>query len=212
MKTNVFVALAALVLVFTACSKNNEGTNNDGGGTTQDYQPTSAGSTWQYSSNSTGTYTETAVAGDSSIGGQTFFKIDNSANGRRYVNKNNGIYTSYGYVPQIDTTLTLLYLKDAPAGTSWTNTGSYSGIPVTLTYTIASRDGEKEVNGKTFKDVIALDFNLSVSTPLGNTTVGTGHQYYAKGVGAISSNLLIDVPSVGIHAEDSTYLVSYDIK
>src|SRR5437763_8151167 len=152
MKTKLFAALTAFVVVFAACQKeNNDGTDN--GGTTEDYQPTSAGSTWQYTSSTSGSYTETATGGDSTISGEKFSIFDNTASGRRYVNKNNGIYTSYGYVPQIDTSLTLLYLKDADAGTTWTNVGQYSGIPVTLTYTIASRDGNKTVNGTSFKNV-----------------------------------------------------------
>ena len=74
MKTNLFVALTAFVLVFAACNKDDEDTNNNGGGTTEDYQPTSEGSTWQYNSSSSGTYTETAVAGDTTISGQSFAK------------------------------------------------------------------------------------------------------------------------------------------
>src|SRR5437764_6482700 len=151
MKTKLIIVLSAGVLAFAACKKDNKNDTTNTG-TTTDYQPTSAGSNWQYNSSSQGSYSETASGTDTTISGQKFFAIDNSASGRRYINNNNGVYTSYGRVPQLDTTLTLLYLKDAPAGTTWNNVSVYSGIPVTLTYTIASRDGTMQVNNQTFKD------------------------------------------------------------
>jgi hypothetical protein len=210
MKTRVFLALAAFTLTFAACQKENDDTEN--GGSTDSYQPTSAGSTWQYTSTSSGTYSETATGTDTTIDGQTYAAFDNTASGRRYVNNNNGIYTSYGELPQLDTTISLLYLKDAPAGTNWNQVSVYNGIPITLTYTVASRDGEKEVNGTNFKDVIALDFTIGAPNPITgqNTTIATGKQFYAKGVGAITSTLQLNVGTVNIN--DSTYLVSYDIK
>lgn len=217
MKTKLSIALAAFVMVFASCQKSPEDSTETPGTTTEDYQPTSAGSTWKYNSTNQGTYTETALSGDTTISGQKFSKIDNDATGRRYVNKNGAIYTSYGYLPQIDTTLidttlTLLYLKDAEAGTTWTNVSVYSGIPVTLTYIIASRDGEKNVNNTNYKNVIALDFAVTAVNPLsGQTlTVATGKQFYAKGVGAILSTLHLAAGTVQI--DDSTYLESHTIK
>jgi hypothetical protein len=213
MKTRVFLALAAFTLTFAACQKENDDTED--GGTTENFQPTSAGSTWQYNSTTSGTFSETATGTDTTIDGQKYAAFDNSEGGRRYVNNNNGIYTTYGGLPQfpqLDTTISLLYLKDAPAGTNWDQVSVYNGIPITLTYTIASRDGEKDVNGTNFKDVIALDFTIGAPNPITgqNTTIATGKQFYAKGVGAIASTLHLNVGTVNIN--DSTYLVSYDIK
>lgn len=214
MKTKIFIALSACVMAFAACQKENKDDNTDTGGNTTDYQPTSAGSTWQYNSSHDGVYTETATGTDTTIGGQKFFAFDNDLSGRRYINKNGGIYTSFGPVPQLDTALTLLYLKDAPAGTTWPNVGVYSGIPITLNYTIASRDGEMTVNGNNFKDVIALNFTVTTANPLTGETISlaTGKQYYAKGVGAITSTLHLAVPNTTISIDDSTYLDHYQIK
>lgn len=212
MKTKLLIALTAFVTVFAACQKDTEDTTDNGNTREEDYQPTSAGSTWQYNSTSQGTYTETATGKDTTISGQKFFAFDNSANGRRYVNNNNGIYTSYGYVPQIDTTLMLLYLKDADAGTTWTNTSVYMGVPISLNSKITSRDGEKTVNGTAYKNVIAVDFTITAPNPLSGQmlTVATGQQFYAKGVGAILSTLHLNAG--GIRVNDSTYLVSHTIK
>lgn len=209
MKTKLFAAFAALV-VLAACHKDpDENTDNN---TTEDYQPTSAGSTWQYTSSTNGTYTETATGGDTTIGGRKFFSFDNTAMGRRYVYKSDGSYTSYGRIPQIDTTLELEYLRDAPVGTTWNKTAVYLSVPITLVYTVVSRDGEKTVSGTTFKNVIALSFVVAAPNPITgqNITIATGEQYYAKGVGAITSTFHLSAGQTIIN--DSTYLVSYNIK
>jgi hypothetical protein len=207
MKTKLFLALAAFTLTFAACQKENDDTGD--GGSTDSYQPTSAGSTWQYNSTSSGTFSETATGTDTTIDGQTYAAFDNTEGGRRYVNNNNGIYTSYGAVPQfpqLDTTISLLYLKDAPVNNSWTNASVYRNIPITLTHIITSRDGEMTVNNQTFQDVITVDITLAAA----GFTIGSGKQYYAKGVGAISSTMHLQYQTVDL--SDSTYLVSYDIK
>ena len=216
MKTKLFAALTALTVVFAACKKDNNNDNNNGG-TTEDYQPTSAGSTWQYNS-TTGSYTETAAASsrDSTIDGEKYVAFDNSNGGTRYVNKNNGVYKSYSYFQQIQKDLKLTYLKDADAGTTWQDVVNYSyngiDIPITFSYTIASRDRDTVVNNKTYNNVIVVDTKVSASSLLvgGDGTIGTARRYYAKGVGAISSTLNFN--ALGITASDTTYLVSYNIK
>src|SRR5215218_1427842 len=145
MKTKLVAALTAFVVVFAACQKDPDETDN--GGTTEDYQPTSAGSTWQYNSSSSGSYTETATTRDSTIDGETYVAFDNSAGGTRYVNKNNGVYKSFSYFKEINKNLKLTYLKDAAAGTAWEEVINYNfngiDIPITFKYTITSRDADK---------------------------------------------------------------------
>ena len=77
---------------------------------------------------------------------------------------------------------------------------------------IASRDGTMQVNNQTFKDVIALDFTITALNPITNQAipVANGKQYYSKGVGEITSTLHLSAQNVNI--DDSTYLVSYQIK
>jgi hypothetical protein len=210
MKTKFFVALAAFVTVFSACQKDPDD-NNNGGADNKDYQPTTAGSTWQYRSTASGDYTETATGQDTTINGQKYFIFRSEENGSRYVNKANNVYTTFGYVQQVDQTINIIYLKDAAVGTTWTNSANYNGFPVDLTYTIVSRDGEKVVNGTTYRDVIELNFTVSTNNPLtGLLTVATGKQFHAKGVGSITSTFNFELQNNT--ASDSTYLVSASIK
>lgn len=212
MKTKLFLILAASVVAIASCQKEDDDTGN---GTTEDYQPTSAGSTWNYNSTSQGTYTETATDDDTTIEGETYLAFT-SGGGVRYINKNNGVYKSYSYFEAIDENLKLTYLKDAAVGATWNDVVNmdYNGfeIPVTFTHTITSRDGDKVVNNITYKNVIAVDTRISASSVLvgGDGTVATARRFYAKGVGAISSSLNFD--ALGTTISDSTYLVSHDIK
>ena len=217
MKTKFFIAFASLAFLFTACQKDNDDTTTDPDpNNTEDYQPVSAGSTWQYASTTTGNYSETALGGDTTIGGEKYFILDNSENGRRYINKNNGVYKSSGYIQAIQQSVNMTYLKDAPAGTTWEDNLVYSKglitVPVAVKYTIASRDGDKVVNNKTYNNVIAVDLALTANSVLigGLKTIATGRQFYAKGVGNIGGSLHVDV--LDIQIDDSTYLVSHDIK
>jgi hypothetical protein len=214
MKTKIITALSVLAIVFAACQKDPEEDVDNGGNNTEDYQPVSAGSTWQYTSLTSGTYTETALAGDTTIEGEKYYKFDNSENGRRYINKSNGVYKQRGYVQEIDKTVDLTYLKDAAVGTTWSEDevvtqGGFS-IPIKVNYTILSRENEKVVNGNTYKDVIAVGVSITASVLGTNVAVATARQYYAKGVGAISSSLNFKFEDEEVN--DSTYLVSHDIK
>ncbi len=211
MKTKILAGLSFL-LVLGACQKDTPAT--DGGGTTPetDYQPVTPGSTWQYSSTSSGNYSETAVAGDTTIEGEKYYFLDNSNDGRRYINKSANVYKTYGYVKQIDQYVNITYLKDAAVGTTWKSTVTYNAIPVDFNFMLVSRDGTKTVNGKEYQNVIAVDYTITADNPLlgGRQTLATGHRFYAKGVGSISSSLNFD--ALGTVVTDSTYLISSDIK
>ena len=216
MKTKLVAAFAAFVLVFSACQKDPDENTPDGGNATDDYQPTTVGSTWTYNSTTSGTYTETVVDKDTTINGENYKAFDNSANGRRYISKNGNVYKLYGRVQELEQNLNLTYLKDAAAGTTWQEdvvlTVQSFPIPVTFKYTIASRDADKVVNNVTYNNVIAVDIALSANSPLvgGNLNIATGRQFHAKGVGTISSSFALD--ALGTEVNDSTYLVSHEIK
>jgi hypothetical protein len=215
MKTKLFLALAAFALTFAACQKENDDTEN-GGTTEEDYQPTSAGSTWQYSSTTSGDYTETATETHKTIEGDDFVAFALSSGDTTFISKNNNTYKSYSYFEEIQEYLKLTYLKDADAGTTWEDVVNYEyngvSIPITFKYTITSRDGDKVINNKTYNNVIAVDTKISASSLIvgGDGTIATGERLYAKGVGAISSTLHFS--ALGTTVSDSTYLVSYDIK
>jgi hypothetical protein len=218
MKIQLVIALAAFALVFAGCKKDDDDTDNGGNTPEEDYQPVTAGSTWQYNSSTLGLYTETALGtdNDTTIEGEKYSTLNNSEGGRRYVNKNGVIYKSYSYFEAIGESLKLTYLKDATVGTTWDDVINYDyngfAVPVTFRYTIASRDGSKVVNSKTYENVIAVDIRISASSLLvgGDGTVATGQQFFAKGVGGILTTL--DFNALGTTLTDSTYLVTADIK
>ncbi|HVF95918.1 MAG TPA: hypothetical protein VM871_01270 [Flavisolibacter sp.] len=209
MKTKLLIALIAFTTVFTACKKDDDDTPDGGGTDTGDYQPVTAGSTWQYHSESSGTYTETALGTDTTIEGEKYYKFDNTANGRRYISKSNGVYKQYGYVQELQKSVNLKYLVDGAVGTNWTEEETISqgpiSVPVKAKFNIASRDGSKVVNGHTYNSVIAVDIAITANVLGTELPVATAHQFYAKGVGAISSSLNLDFQ--GETAMDSTYLV-----
>jgi hypothetical protein len=213
MKTKLLITLTAFVLVFAACKKDDDDTDNGGGTTTEDYQPVKAGATWEYRSEMSGDYTEIATGRDTTFPGdnKTYKVFTNTANEFRFVSKNNGEYTQRGFVQELDQDVEIVYLKDAATGTSWTEneTVSQSGftIPVKVVYTIASRDGSKVVNNKTYENVIAVDVAISANVFGTELPVATARQFYAKGVGAISSSINLDFQ--GETMSDSTYLVNY---
>lgn len=216
MKTKLFATFLGCVIVLAACKKETSGSTTTNSDTT-DYQPTSTGSTWTYNSSSQGSYTETATGTDTTINGDKYsvFSNSNGAAANRYVNKSNGVYKVYSYVAPLQQTLTLTYLKDVSVGTNWednvTVTTNNIAIPVNFKYNIASRDGDKTVNGIDFKNVIEVTYDVSANIPLtGTVQVGTGQDYYAKGVGLITR--VINANVQGTAFSDSTYLVSYQIK
>jgi len=211
MKPFLSIAAIALCCLLSSCQKE-DSSEEDSSGSGSDYQPTSAGSEWNVHSNLAGTYKLVALGTDTLIDGAKFYKFDNSVFGRQYIGKSNGVYTSHSATVQSNQKITMVMLKDAPVGTAWTNTVSNQGTVSQYTFKIVSRDGEKTVNGKTYKDVIAVEYEGVMQDPMGGGTIKftTGRTYTAKGVGAIAGSSKIDL--MGFTMEDSTYLVSYTIK
>ena len=204
-------ALALTCLLFS-CKKESDEDVTTGPGTGGDYFPSTAGSSWNLSSTSLGNYTVTSLGTDSTINGKKYFKFDNSKGGRQYLNKENGVYTTYAHVPEIGQSVNMIVLKDAAVGTTWTNTVTVNGIPMSYTYKVISAGTDKTVDGKTYKDVIAIEYTVSMKEPTTGTTFnfGKGRQYYAKGIGGIAGAFEVGMP--GNTVTDSTYLKSYIIK
>lgn len=201
-------------LFLTACQKEIKEDGSPISGNSSDYQPTSAGSEWNYSSTSVGNYKIVSLGTDSLINGLQYYKFDNIANGvsvRFYVNKANGVYRNYGFFPAAAQVIDLIVLKDSAIGTTWTNTITSAGISNYHKYTVHARDQQRTVNGKTYNNVIDLDYELLVDNPISGGTIsaGTGKNYWAKGVGAIESNY--DLGFFGVTIKDTTRLISYTI-
>jgi hypothetical protein len=207
--------LLVTAAIITSCQKEIDG--GSGGGTTSggDYQPVSAGSEWNYSSTSAGTYTVKSLGTDTIINGRKYYEFENASpagSERAYMSKINGIYRQYGDFAPVGLTLEMIYLKDSATGTTWTETVSVGGFSNYHKYTVTARGIQRVVNGKNFSDVIELDYQMSVDDPLtgGVINTGGGKQYYAKNVGAIES--FFTVGFFGVNVSDTTKLVSYTIR
>jgi hypothetical protein len=226
MRYGVILIILGSVL-FTSCQKElsfdspvSGGGSGGGGGTTAtDYQPVSAGSEWNYVSvGATGDYKVVSLGTDSTISGKKYYKFDNiqaAGTARSYINKENGIYTTYATATSAGgatvPNLTLIYLKDAAVGTNWVNDISYMGTTSHHKYTVSAKGISKTVGPNTFNNVIELTYLLSVGNPLGGADlqIGDGKYYFAKGVGFIESDLSSGF--AGVVITDTTRLASYTI-
>lgn len=211
MKRLLSVGALLLFIFLAACRK--EAGVNAGSGSVADFQPTGAGSQWNYSSTSTGNFTIKSVGSDSLINGIKYYKFDRIGGGmttRFYESKTNGVYHQYAYFPQAAQTIDLIILKDSAVGTTWTNALSVQGISNFHKYTVSQRGIQRVVNGTTYNNVIELNYELSISNPLGfgpPISAGGGKNYYAKGVGAIES--FYNLGAFGFTVTDTTKLLNY---
>ena len=217
MRACCFSLFLLLVLTFSACQKEISGDiipGGGGGGTSSDYQPTTAGSEWNYTSTAAGNYKIVSIGSDSLINGLQYAKFDNINNGtavRFYVNKNNGVYRNYGYFPAASQVIDLIVLKDSAVGTTWTNTLTTMGFSNYHKYTVHAKGQQRTVKGVNYNNVIELDYEFLFDDPLGGGMIsgGTGKNFWAKGVGAIES--FYNLGFFGINISDTTQLVSYTI-
>jgi len=209
------------VFVFGACQKEvddifgNSGGGGGGGSNISDYQPVSANSEWDYLSTNNGPTHTVALGTDTTINGLRYYKFNSTTNAgtaRGYISKENGVYRTYGNFDPVGQVLELIYLKDSPIGTNWTNTISINGFSNYHKYTVAKRDIQYSVVGKTYNSVIELTYDFSVDDPLGGsvTNVGGGKYYYAKGVGLIEA--YFGFSFFGVSATDTTRLLHYTIR
>ncbi|MDP9229947.1 MAG: hypothetical protein M3O67_04635 [Bacteroidota bacterium] len=216
MKKWLLIKCVVFLFVFSSCQKEiKQDLPPGGGGTTDDYQPVSAGSEWNYSSTSIGNFTVKSLGTDTLIGGVKYYKFDRvSTPGtqRAYYSKVNGVYKEYGYFAPIGAALEFTRLKDSAIGVNWTNIISLAGFSNYHKYTIAAKGIQHTVNGKTFNNVIELDYQFSLDNPLGSGIIqaGGGKSYFAKDVGAIESFYKTDI--FGTANNDTTKLVSYTIR
>src|SRR5687768_11675653 len=96
MKTFLSIGALALSCLLFSCQKESSDSEEQSGGMGDDYQPTTAGSVWNYKSTTIGNYKLVALGSDTLVDGKKFYKFDNSLYGRQYAGKDNGVYSSYG--------------------------------------------------------------------------------------------------------------------
>jgi hypothetical protein len=206
----VMVMAGIIFFMLTGCQK------KDVEDKTPNYTPSTAGSTWTYSSNTGQSYTLTATDRDTVAMGRTY-KVYSSTNGvNQYRTKQGSDYYRFGVLPVIAPAgMEELYLKDnQDVATFWQTTQTFMapGIPIplvaTLKYTMVEKGISRTVSGKAFSDVLHVRLDVTVSN-LGS--VGGGDFYYANWVGLIESSLQLSAQ--GTQFVNSTeILTAYTIK
>jgi hypothetical protein len=216
-----FLFFVSIIAVFASCQKEvdgslgNSGGSGGSGGPVSDYQPVTANSEWDYTSTTSGSTHTVALGTDTMINGLRYYKFNSTSGGateRGYISKVNGVYRTYGNFDPVGQVVELIYLKDSAIGSNWTNTISVSGFSNYHKYTVARRDIQYTVNGKTYNTVIELNYDFSVDNPLGGgvLSIGGGKYYYAKGVGLIEA--YFGFSFLGVSSSDTTRLVNYTIR
>jgi len=225
MMPKLFILYAFLILSGCDCKKSVPTPP----GAPATFMPTTTGSTWNYSTQtylpvpSTGTYTLKATAKDSVIGSKTYKVFTNSNADNEYYNITGTDYFQLGNLAALNQRLELLYLKDAAAGTTWTETKTinFPGIPVPisvpLNYSVIEKGISYTVGTKTFTEVTQIKITIGTLSVMGFTItpVSDFKYYYARGVGRIyaRTKLTISVPLAGINInnDDELKLISYTI-
>lgn len=190
------------------------------------YQPTKAGTTWTYevydnkTASSKGSFTVKALGTDTLIEGRTFKIFSNSGGNNDYYNQTGIEFRQHANFEAGTQKITLLYLKDAPQGTVWTETKTvnFSGAPfqVTINYQILEKGISYSVPGGSlhFPNVIHVKATLGAITYVGGTIVPDSdfHYYYAKDLGRIFSHTKLKIsvpPFVNIDEDTETRLKSF---
>ena len=191
----------------------------------QNFQPTSTGSTWSYSSISNGApavnYTLTSTGNDSLINGTAYKIFTNSGGPNEYYNKTGNDYSRYSFFQALNQAVELLYLKENyNVGQKWTQrkNGTINGVAVTadLDCEVVEKNINYTVNGKTFSEVTHLKINpafFAFGNQI-NTNKAEIHYYFANNVGYIysSTDLAISLFGVSYAFVGTVTLTAYNIK
>lgn len=194
------------------------------------FMPTTAGSSWDYTTQSyspipsTGNYTLTAIAKDTIVNARTYRVFTHTGSSNEYYNVAGTDYRQYSnFTAAINQQLELLYLKDAVTGTMWAEIqpANIPGIPtainIPLNYEIKETGINYTVGTKTFSGVTHVKMTLGTIVVMGIpvTPVSDFNIYYARGIGRIYSRakLIITAPLLGvnINTNDEVKLINYTI-
>ncbi|MBS1626675.1 MAG: hypothetical protein JSR09_02620 [Bacteroidetes bacterium] len=176
-------------------------------GLTSNYFPTTANSNWTYiNSSSLDTVRVTATNTTYLIGSSSYVKfVDSDNDSAGYRNDGSGNYYAYRFLDASATAaIEYIFLKDnVPIGTTWetpeavtTFLGAASKIK--YKYTIINTGTSLTVNGTTYNNVIKvrLDYYYFVSGAYQATPAYSQYDYYAQGVGLISSETINFSPTI----------------
>lgn len=212
------LAVACMSLIFFSCSKD-KSVEKNGQGNTTSFQPTTAGSSWNYQDNinTNGNFTLTATGQDSTVDGITYAIFADKPDSTSQVyptlfGQSQNDYYALGFVTTFGNTA-LLYLKDTTKNATWTqdvslNAPSFGQITAELDFTLAQTGISYTVNGKTYPNTahVSLLVKAQIAGQLVSAGV-TGDIYFARGVGILSAV----IQNNGSKVEDVS-LVSYSIK
>lgn len=153
--------------------------------------PTTTGIKWTYGG--IAPYTIIVTENLKVINGKTYHELQFQQGVTAYksfVVKNKGVYTAIGMITGMGNLEIDILKEGLSLGSTWEQTDILNGINVALKFTIAEKDINKTIEGKTYNNVInvkmACNYTYSgIETGIHFTT----NYYSAKGVGLILSDL-----------------------
>ena len=165
--------------------------------TSTSYYPLAVGNTWTYKTNAGQSYTTKVTEQN----GDTFTVHTTLVDASTKIKQAGNDYVSDS--PEAGKTM-VSFKDNLKVGDTWQNSYKVNGIDSTLTYVVKEIGITKEVNGKTFKDVIFIEADSKMSMNGNALPMKYAAQYYyAKGVG-----LILTTSSMG----DEHALTEYEVK
>ncbi len=156
------------------------------------YYPLKSGNSWTYKTNDGRTFTNAVVSEANGL----FTMTNTTVAHETHVKKDGSTFFTDSY----ETGNMQPFLKeDGAAGDAWEIRYKANGIDSVLAVTIKSTGGSREVEGKTYHDVMEMEGSMSFIVNGNVFPAGTKYQwYYAKGTGLIltSSTLGDHMPLV----------------
>ncbi len=219
-------SLFICTILFIALSAGNckKPSTPDPGTPASTYQPTTAGSEWNYTTTGTTasgpvntTFKLTATSKDSVSNGKTFRVFTNTAGANEYYVKVGNEYSRISSLASLTNQVELLYLKDnLNAGGSWSEiknvmiTGAPFAVDVNITYSIIGSKFDTSFNGNNFKEVIRI--KVTPTTNLITMEENNITYLFAKDVGMIANKVRLKVSSLGMDVNTETKLGVFIIK
>ncbi len=156
------------------------------------YYPLKAGNSWTYKNNDGSTFTNKVESED----GASFTMSNSTVAHKTTVKKDGNTYFTDSYEAG---NMQPFLKEDASAGDKWDIKYKANTIDSILSVEIKSTGGTKEVEGKTYNDVMEMEGNMSFIVNGASYSANTKYTwYYAKGVGLIltTSTLSDNMPLV----------------
>ena len=143
------------------------------------YYPLKTGNSWTYKTNDGSTFTNTIVSED----GDTFAMTNSTVAHKTSVKKDGDTYFTDSYEAG---NMQPFLKENAAAGDKWDIKSKANTIDSILSVEIKSVGGTKEVEGKTYSDVMEMEGNMSFIVNGASYSANTKYTwYYSKGVGLI---------------------------